>query len=103
MKKTIDTGKVKVKGKTPPFQTKYMQAVEMLSKISTAFRDTPLLVVADSGFGNDGLFKPMRKTIERNCHILSRLRANTTLFAQPAKRQKYQLGRSKRTKNIIQY
>lgn len=97
MKKTIDAGKVK--GKTPPFQTKYAQAVEMLSKISAAFRDTPLLVVADSWFGNNGLFKPMRKTIGQHMHILSRLRVNATLFALPSERLKHQRGRSKKYGN----
>ena len=96
MKKTIDAGKIQINGKAPSFQTKYVQAVEMLSKISTAFRDTPLLVVADSWFGNDGLLKPMRKTIGQHMHILSRLRVNNTLFALPSKRQKHQLGRSKK-------
>jgi hypothetical protein len=96
MKKTIDAGKIQINGKAPSFQTKYVQAVEMLSKISTAFRDTPLLVVADSWFGNDGLFKPMRKTIGQHMHILSRLRVNNKLFALPSKRQKHQLGRSKK-------
>ena len=68
----------------------------MLSEISTAFRDMPLLVVADSWFGNDDLLKPMRKTIGQHMHILSRLRVNNTLFALPSKRQKHQLGRSKK-------
>ncbi len=50
MKKDIDAGKVKVKSKKLPFQTKFEQAVEMLSKISDAFRDLPVLVVTDSWF-----------------------------------------------------
>ena len=62
MKKTIDAGNVKINGKTPSFQTKFDQAIEILPDISAAFPDTPMLVVADSWFGNDGLFKPMRKT-----------------------------------------
>ena len=94
MKKTIDAGKIQINGKAPFFQTKYAQAVEMLSKISTAFRDTPLLVVADSWFVNDGLFKPMCNTVGQHCHMLSRLRVNATLFALPPEHQKHQLGRS---------
>ena len=96
MKKTIDAGNVKINGKTPSFQTKFDQAIEILPDISAAFPDTPMLVVADSWFGNDGLFKPMRKIVWKYTHILSRLRANTTLFALPCKRQKYQSGRSKK-------
>ncbi len=96
MKKTIQVGSVKINGKPVPFQTKFEQAVEMLCKISAAFRDTPLLAVTDSWFGNDGLFKPMRKTVGRHCHILSRLRVNTSLFASPPKRRKQQRGRTKK-------
>ena len=58
MKKTIDAGKVKVDNQKLLFQTKFEQAVEMLDALSKAFRDTPMLIVTDSGFGNDGLFKP---------------------------------------------
>jgi DDE superfamily endonuclease len=93
MKKTIDAGKVKINGKVPLFQTKYAQAVEILSRISTAFRDRPLLIIADSWFGNDGLFKPMREVVGQHTHILSRLRVNASMFAQPSERKKNQRGR----------
>lgn len=96
IKKTIDAGKVKINGKAPPFQKKYTQAVEMLSEISAVFHDTPLLVVTDSWFGNDGLYRPMRKTVGQHCHLLSRLRVNATLFALPPERQMHQRGRSKK-------
>jgi hypothetical protein len=93
MKKTIDAGNVQINGKSLPFRTKFEQAVEMISQITDAFCDTPLLIVTDSWFGNDGLFKPMRKTIGQHCHILSRLRVNASLFDSPAKRGKHQRGR----------
>lgn len=96
MKKTIDAGEVEINGKAPRFQKKYAQAVEMLSEISAAFHELPFLVVTDSWFGNDGLFKPMRKTVGRHSHLLSRLRVNTLLFALPSRRQKYQRGRSRK-------
>ncbi len=96
MKKTIAAKKVRVDGKTPLFQTKFEQAVEMLPEISAAFPGTPLLIVTDSWFGNDGLFKPMRKTVGQHTHILSRLRVNTALFALPPERQKHQLGRTRK-------
>lgn len=96
MKKTMAAGNVKINGKAVPFQTKFEQAVDMLCKISAAFRDTPLLVVTDSGFGNDDLFKPMRKTVGQHGHILSRLRVNASLFASPPKRRKPQRGRTKK-------
>lgn len=93
MKKTIDAGNVKINGKAPLFQTKYAQAVEMLSEISAAFHELSLLVVTDSWFGNDGLFKPMREVVGQHTHILSRLRINASMFAQPSARKKNQRGR----------
>jgi hypothetical protein len=95
MKKTIDEGRVQINGKSLPFRTKFEQAIEMLCQISQRFANTPLLVVTDSWFGNDGLFKPMRKTIGQHAHILSRLRVNAALFELP-KRVKAQLGRPKK-------
>ncbi|MCU7847048.1 MAG: hypothetical protein KZQ89_03420 [Candidatus Thiodiazotropha sp. (ex Lucinoma kastoroae)] len=65
MKKTIDAGNVKINGKTLPFQTKFGQAIEMLSKIADVFRDTPLLIVTDSWFGNDAPL-PTRSTSMAN-------------------------------------
>jgi len=96
MKKEIDAGKVKIDNKSLPFQTKFEQAVEMLTTLSTAFRDSPILVVTDSWFGNDGLFKPMRKAIGKHCHLLSRLRVNASLFDLPPQRGEKQRGRSKK-------
>ena len=96
MKKEIDSGKVKIDNKKLAFQTKFEQAIEMLTEITTAFRDTPLLVVTDSWFGNNGLYKPMRNIIGKNCHILSRLRVNSTLFDLPPERTEKQRGRTKK-------
>ena len=96
MKKDIDAGNVTINGKKLPFQTKFEQAVEMLSEISDAFRGLPVLVVTDSWFGNDGLFKPMRNVVGQHCHILSRLRVNASLFDSPPKRCKKQRGRTKK-------
>ena len=96
MKKTIAAGKVKINGKAPLFQTKYAQAVEMLSKISMTFRDTPLLIITDSWFGNDGLFKPMREVVGQHTHILSRFRVNAAMCAQPSERKENQRGRSRK-------
>jgi transposase len=67
----------------------------MLHQISEHFAHTPLLVVTDSWFGNDGLFKPMRAAIGSHAHILSRLRVNAALFERP-KRSKAQKGRPKK-------
>lgn len=96
MRKTIIAQKVAINGQVPAFQSKFEQSVEMLEEITKAFPGAPLLVVADSWFGNDGLYKPMCKTVGAHCHMLSRLRANNTLFALPPKRQENQVGRTRR-------
>ena len=93
MKKTIEAGRVKINHQSVLFQTKFEQAVEMLSKISAAFHNTPLLIVTDTWFGNNGLLKPMRESIGQHCHILSRLRVNASLFELPPERNKHQRGR----------
>jgi hypothetical protein len=49
----------------------------MLPEISAAFPGTPLLIVTDSWFGNDGLFKLMRKTVGQHTHILSSYAVNS--------------------------
>jgi hypothetical protein len=96
MKKTIENGNVKMNRQAVLFQSKFEQAVAMIAKISAAFVDTPILIVTDSWFGNNGLFKPLRKTIGQHCHILSRLRVNANLFDCPGKPKKHQRGRPKK-------
>jgi len=48
-----------------------------------------ILIVTDSWFGNNGLFAPMRKQIRKQTDILSRLRANASLYDLPAARTKH--------------
>lgn len=96
MKKTIEAGQVKINGKRLPFKTKFEQAMEMIGRIASAFSGTPLLIITDSWFGNDGLFKPLRQQIGPHAHILSRLRINATLFDHPATRRKPRRGRPKK-------
>ncbi|MCF6355447.1 MAG: transposase [Candidatus Polarisedimenticolaceae bacterium] len=51
-----------------------------------------MLIVTDSWFGNDGLFKPMRNTMGQHCHI----RVNNSLFDLSPKRCKKQRSRTKK-------
>jgi hypothetical protein len=83
MQKDIQAGKVQINRCSPAFRTKLEQAVEMLCRVARAFCATDLLVVTDSWFGNDGLFKPMREAIGKRFHLLSRLRVTITLCALP--------------------
>ncbi len=56
MKKMIDAQSVTAQkaGRIVPFQTKMAQVVEMLQSVAAAFSGSPVLVVADSWFGNAG-------------------------------------------------
>ena len=67
------------------FQTKFEQAAEMLIEIANSFENVDILTVADSWFGNKGLWKPLRETLGPRFNMISRLRANANLFALPGK------------------
>jgi transposase len=71
--KEIRIGKKKLS-----FQTKLDQALEMLLELYHAY-SAPLLVVADSWFGNNGLWAPLHKILGAEAHLLSRLRSNIKL------------------------
>ena len=97
-KKTIQAEKetVKISGTVVPFQTKLAQAAQMMIDIADHFATSPLLAVTDSWFGNQGLWKPVRKVIGDRFDILSRLRCNHTLYDQPEKKQPRQRGRQRK-------
>ena len=84
-----------IAGRSVPFQSKMTQAAEMLQSVAAAFIGTPVLVVADSWFGNAGLFKPLSESAFE-FQLLSRLRSNSTLYALPEARQPKQRGRSRK-------
>ncbi|MBW2608038.1 MAG: hypothetical protein JRD05_10430 [Deltaproteobacteria bacterium] len=58
----------------------------MLFQLAEHFNGFPLTVVFDSWFGNNGLFKPVRKHLGGLFHLLSRLRSNTILYSMAPKR-----------------
>jgi len=97
-KKTIEAEKetAKINGAVVPFQTKLAQAAQMLIAIANFFSTSPLLVVTDSWFGNQGLWKPVRKAIGERFHILSRLRCNNVLYDQPDPKKPKQRGRQRK-------
>jgi len=65
------------------FKTKLEQAADMVTEIAGAFGKVRILAIMDSWFGNNGLFKPLRKSLGRRFDILSRLRANNNVFQLP--------------------
>ena len=61
-------------GKVPPFQTKLAQAGRsMIIEIASCFAGAPVLVVTDSWFGNNGLFKPGARSARLAVFICSRV------------------------------
>jgi hypothetical protein len=94
MKKDIEANAptARKSGRTVEFRSKMVQAVEMLKAVAARFADTPVLVVADSWFGNDGLWRPLSESAFA-FQLLSRLRANITLYDHPTARAPAQRGR----------
>jgi hypothetical protein len=84
MKKDIEAGHVNVRrnGAAVAFETKMDQAATMLKAVFAYFRQ-PVLVVADSWFGNNGLWSRLARGRGGDFHLLSRLRTNLTLYALP--------------------
>lgn len=86
----------KIKGTVAPFQTKLAQASQMLMGIGQYFSDAPLLAVMDSWFGNNSVWKPVRHALGDRFHLLSRLRSNAVLVAQPEPVKSLQRGRPRK-------
>jgi len=84
-----------IRGTVVPFQSKMAQAVEMLCSVAAHFVRLPILVVTDSWFGNDGLYRPLNASDFR-FDLLSRLRSNNKLYDLPPPRSAKQLGRSRK-------
>jgi hypothetical protein len=74
---------IRVRGQAVVFRSKFAQAVELIGRLGRVFADAPILVVADSWFGNNGLLKPLRQRLGARAHLLSRLRVNAVLYAFP--------------------
>lgn len=82
-------------GKPMAFQSKMEQAVDMLTTLAAQFTEHSILVVADSWFGNDGLWRPLSLSAF-NFHLLSRLRANLNLYDLPSQGSGKQRGRARK-------
>ena len=73
-------GCVRVRGKAVRFAGKLIQAKGLVVGVARCFAQAPVLVVCDSWFGNNGLFKPLRESLGGRAHLLSRLRVNAALY-----------------------
>jgi len=91
-----------IPGETTAFHTKLKQASEMIIQLAHHFTGVGVTVVCDSWFGNNGLFKPIRKHLGASFHLLSRLRSNIVLYSMtPTKRTKGKRGRSRKYGNRL--
>jgi hypothetical protein len=81
MKKTVEARGLKKPALE--FKTKIDQAVEMVFSIAEIFQQGTILLITDSWFGNDSLYKPLNQGLARDFHLLSRLRCNNTLYDLP--------------------
>jgi len=83
LKKDIEKNRPTYNGKEIAFQSKHDQAVEMLAGVAVEFPESNIIVVADSWFGNNGMWKPLREELGGRIHMISRLRSNNNLFDLP--------------------
>jgi hypothetical protein len=83
LKKDLGARPIQIGKNFVKFQTKLQQAVEMIAQVAAAFPRENLLIVCDSWFGNNGLWKPLRENLGDRCNLLTRLRSNIVVFAVP--------------------
>lgn len=78
------------------FKTKLEQSVAMIKQVASVFLKAPIVVITDSWFGNDGLFKPLRTELGQRIHVLSRLRSNANLYHLPPQCRRKRRGAPKK-------
>lgn len=88
LKKSIEQRKQACNKPEIEFETKLDQAVKMITDIAGAFSNTRIMVITDSWFGNNGLWKPLHKKLGQWFHMISRLRSNNNVFDLPGARTK---------------
>jgi hypothetical protein len=84
MAKAIAAGmaNVRMAGQVLRFESKMAQAAEMIQAVFDHYQ-MGVLVVTDSWFGNDGLWKRLGRGQGGDFHLLSRLRSNNVLYELP--------------------
>ena len=78
------------------FKTKLEQAVDMITEIAGTFKQTPVIAITDSWFGNNSLWKPLHENLGQYFHMISRLRSNNNVFDLPGSRTQSGPGRPKK-------
>ena len=80
LKKSIEIINQTLNGMMVEFETKLDQATSMVTEIAKVYCQTPILIVTDSWYGNNGLWKPLRNELGPQFHMISRLRSNNNIF-----------------------
>jgi len=93
LKKSIQCINRENNGPKLTFESKLEQAAAMITQIAGAFASARIIVVTDSWFGNNGLFKPLRHQLGQRVDLLSRLRSNNNVFELPSPQSKGRVGR----------
>ena len=101
LEKDITENRPKYNGKEVSFQSKHEQAVAMLCDVAVEFPESNILVVTDSWFGNNGMWKPLRQKLGKRAHMISRLRSNNNLFDEPPVPEKRKRGRPRKYGNRL--
>jgi len=101
LKKSIENMKRSTNGCKVEFQTKLEQAAHMITEIAEAFCQTDIITVTDSWFGNNGLWKPLRKQLGQRFHMISRLRSNNNIFDCPVPQTERRAGRPRKYGKIL--
>ena len=82
-RQTWRAGGIRVRGEAVVFQSQFAPAVRLIAGLAKVCGHAPILVVADSWFGNHGWLKPWRAALGPRAHRLSRLRVNAVRYEQP--------------------
>ena len=96
LKKSIENSKRMLSKPVIEFETKFEQAVDMITDIAGAFGQTRILAITDSWFGNNGLWKLLHKKLGQRFHMVSRLRSNNNIFQLPGTYSKKGPGRPRK-------
>ena len=96
LKKSIENSKRMLSKPVIEFETKFEQAVDMITDIAWAFGQTRILAITDSWFGNNGLWKLLHKKLGQRFHMVSRLRSNNNIFQLPCTHTKKGPGRPRK-------
>jgi hypothetical protein len=96
LKKSIERMNRDGDGPKLQFKTKLTMAVDMITDIAEVFRRTRIVVIADSWFGNDGLWKPLNDRFGIWVNMISRLRSNNNVFELPGPQRIGRAGRPRK-------